>query len=45
MASLSGTPRFNTFIVRGVIRGHRVTDLINGGETHNFIDAAWVARG
>jgi hypothetical protein len=44
IASLSGTPRFNTFRVTGIIRGQGVTASIDGGATHNFIDAAWVAR-
>ena len=39
IASLSGTPRFNTFRVRGFIRGQGVTALIDGGEIHKFIGA------
>jgi hypothetical protein len=41
---LSGTPRFHTFGVRGVLQGKGITTLIDSGETHNFIDAAWVSR-
>ena len=41
---MSGVPRFHTLQVRGVVQGHRIGVLIDGGATHNFIDAAWVAR-
>ena len=41
---LSRVPRFHTLRVRGIVQGHRVGALIDGGETHNFIDAAWVAK-
>ena len=41
---LSGVPRFHTLRVRGVVQDHRVGVLIDGGATHNFIDAAWVAK-
>jgi hypothetical protein len=44
IATLLGTPRFHTFRVRGVLRRHGITTLFDGGETHNFIDLAWVAR-
>jgi hypothetical protein len=44
IATLSGVPRFHTFRVRGVVQGHRVGVLIDGGATHNFIDVAWVTR-
>jgi hypothetical protein len=44
IATLSGVPRFHTFRVCGVLQGQRVTVLIDGGETHNFIDSALVAR-
>ena len=37
-------PRFHTLRVRGVVQGHRVGVLIDGGATHNFIDSAWVAK-
>jgi hypothetical protein len=30
--------------VRGILQGHRVTVLIYGGATHNFIDVALVTR-
>lgn len=41
---LLGAPRFQTFRVKGVLQGHRVMILIDGGETRNFIDSALVAR-
>jgi hypothetical protein len=44
IAALSGVPRFNTFRVRGVVKGQRLTILVDGGSTHNFIDAAWVKK-
>ena len=43
IATLSGVPRFHTLKVMGVAQGHRVGVLVDGGATHNFIDAAWVA--
>jgi hypothetical protein len=43
IASLSGIPRFHTFRMRGV-QGHRVTVLVDGGASHNFIDASLVER-
>jgi hypothetical protein len=44
MASMSGFPRYHTFRVRGVLQGHKVTILIDGGASHNFIDANMVER-
>jgi hypothetical protein len=38
MASMSGFSRYHTFRVRGVLQGHKVTILIDGGASHNFID-------
>jgi len=35
---MSGFPRYHTFNVRGVIAGHKVTILIDSGDSHNFID-------
>ena len=37
--TLSRVPRFHDLRVRGVVHGHTVGVLIDGGETHNFIDA------
>jgi len=44
IASINGVPKFNTFKMRGVLEGQRVTILIDGGASHNFIDAALVNR-
>jgi hypothetical protein len=42
IATLSGVPKYYTFRIRGVVQGHRITTLIDGGATHNFIDATLV---
>ena len=39
-----GVPRFHTLQIRGTIQGHRVGVLIDGGASHNFIDAVWVKK-
>jgi hypothetical protein len=44
IASLSGIPRFHTFRMRGGVQGHRVTVLVDGGASHNFIDSSLVER-
>jgi predicted aspartyl protease len=44
MALMSGFSRYHTFRVRGVLQGHKVTVLIDGGASHNFIDANMVER-
>ena len=44
IASISGVPKFNTFRMIRVLQGQRVTILINGRASHNFIDATWVNR-
>lgn len=44
LATLSGTPRYHSLRVRGVLQGQRVTVLINSGATHNFIDKRIVAK-
>jgi hypothetical protein len=44
IASISGVQRFSTFRIRGVLQGQRVTMLIDGGASHNFIDAALVRK-
>jgi hypothetical protein len=31
-------------MIRGVVQCQRVTILIDGGATHNFIDSSWVAK-
>jgi hypothetical protein len=42
--TLSGVPRYDTLMIRGIIQGQRAISLIDGGATHNFIDVAVVAR-
>jgi hypothetical protein len=44
IASLLGIPRFHTFRMRGGVQGHRVTVLVDGGASHNFIYASLVER-
>jgi hypothetical protein len=44
LASISGVPKYNTFRMRGVLQGQRVSVLIDGGASHNFIDAALLKR-
>jgi hypothetical protein len=44
LTSISGVPKFNTFRMRGVLQGQRVSVLINEGASHNFIDAALLKR-
>jgi hypothetical protein len=40
LASINGVPKYNTFRMRGVLQGHKVLVLIDGGASHNFIDSA-----
>ena len=44
LASISRVPKFNTFRMRGVLQGQRMSVLIDGGASHNFIDAALLKR-
>jgi hypothetical protein len=44
IATLSGVPRYDTFRIRGIIQGQRAIALIDGGATHNFMDASLVSR-
>jgi hypothetical protein len=44
LASISGVPKFNTFRMRGVLQGQRVSVLIDGGASHNFINATLLKR-
>jgi len=39
LASISRVPKFNTFRMRGVLQGQRVSVLIDGEASHSFIDA------
>jgi hypothetical protein len=44
IATLSGIPRYNTLKLKGLVQGQCMTALVDGGATHNFIDASLVAR-
>jgi hypothetical protein len=44
LASISGVPKYNTFKMRGVLQGQKVSVLIDGGASHNFIDSALLQR-
>jgi hypothetical protein len=44
IATLSGVPRYDTLCIRGIIQGQWAIALIDGGATHNFIDASLVSR-
>jgi hypothetical protein len=44
IASISGVPKFNTFRMRGVLQGQKVSVLIDGGASHNFIDSTLLQR-
>ena len=41
---LSGVPRFHTLRLKGVLQGQKITVLVDGGATHNFIDSALAKR-
>jgi hypothetical protein len=44
IATLSGVPRYDTLHIRGIIQGQWAITLIDGGATHNFIEASLVSR-
>jgi hypothetical protein len=44
IATLSGVPKYYTFKVRGIFQEKRITTLVDGGVTHNFIDVALFTR-
>jgi hypothetical protein len=44
LASISGVPKYNTFRMRGVLQGKKVSVLIDGGASHNFIDSTLLWR-
>jgi hypothetical protein len=44
LASICGVPKYNTFRMRGVLQGHKVSVLIDGGASHNFIDSSLLKR-
>jgi hypothetical protein len=45
ITSINGVQSFNTFGIRGVLQGKRVTVLINGATSHNFINSSLVNKG
>ena len=44
LASISGVPKYNTFRMRGLLQGQKVSVLIDGGASHNFIDSSLLQR-
>ena len=44
ITTLIGVPTFHTIKIKRSIQGQHVIALIDGGATHNFIDASWVER-
>jgi hypothetical protein len=44
LASINGVPKFNTFRMSGVLQGQKVSVLIDGGASHNFIDSILLQR-
>ena len=44
IATLSREPIFHTLRVRGVVQGHRVGVLIDGGATHNLMCHGWLSE-
>jgi hypothetical protein len=43
ISTLSGVPRYDTLRIRGIMQGKQTIALIDGGATHNFIDALLVS--
>jgi hypothetical protein len=44
IATLSGIPRYKTLRLKDLVEGQCMIALVDGGATHNFIDASLVAR-
>jgi hypothetical protein len=44
IATLSIVPRYNTLRLKGLVQRQCMKTLVDGGSTHNFIDASLVAR-
>jgi hypothetical protein len=44
IATLSRVPRYNTLRLKALVQGQCMTILVDGGATHNFIDASLVSR-
>ena len=44
LASISGVPKYNTFRMRGVLHEQKLSILIDGGASYNFIDSTLLWR-
>jgi hypothetical protein len=44
IATLFRVPWYNTLKLKDLVHGQHMTTLVDGGATHNFIDASLVAR-
>jgi hypothetical protein len=44
LASISGVPKYKAFRMRRLLQGESVSVLIDGGASHNFIDATLLNR-
>ena len=44
MVVLSTVPRYHSIWCKGVVLGQRASILVDGGATHNFIDAEMVVK-
>jgi hypothetical protein len=44
IATLLGVPKYYIFRIRDIVHRQRVTTLVDGGATDNFIDVALVSR-
>jgi hypothetical protein len=44
ISSINGVPKFNTFRMRGVLQGQKVSVLIDGEASHKFIDSTFLKR-
>ena len=44
MRVLSVVPRYHTIRCKGVVLGQRASILVDGGDTHNFIDIEMVEK-
>jgi hypothetical protein len=42
--TLSGVPKYKNLRLKGLVQGQRMTALVDGGATQNFINASLVAR-
>ena len=44
IAVLIGVPLFHTLRLKGILEGQRITILVDGGATHNFIDSTLLEK-